>query len=350
MASTMDDTQIRYAVDAPGSRRGWFGRVEGGRRLYARVISTWVARRLADGGGSGRVHSVFRRSFNWRDSAGELFTVTTVEPGCIPAGILVDATAAAGLAARGISAGEVVHATARSVCLPQSGVTIDLSGAREEDLSVRGAMRTVESSGLGERARRSGASFSRMGVSAGFAPLLGHVGALAAGQASADSPDPVLRRGAAAVATLAHGYVLGDRCLLYHACRSLTGLGPGLTPSGDDVLVGFVGALHWMREQHGIEREVDMVCTVVAEAVEGQSTAVAQSYVRHAAQGRLPQRLTEYIEAVRDGTPRERERSMQNMARIGSTSGCDMALGALVGFCAAGLRRDRSAPRVRAYG
>lgn len=322
-------------------------------RLDAQEMSAWVAEQLAFGEIPGRVHSVFRSSFNWTDTNGELYSVIATDLGCTPGGILIVPGPDIDFTAWGVGPGEPVYANARRIQLPVAGVRVVVAHARTRVLSVGIDHRWVVSQDLTGRLAWGGSELCREGARDGLAPLLGHVRELVNGTAATQWRDPIQVRAAAAVTMLVRSCRHEDQVLLRCACESLTGLGPGLTPSGDDVLIGFVSALRAVEGLFGIERWVGTVCAVVNGVVngvvEGRTTDVAQSYVRHAVHGRVPRSVGEYIEALVCGTESERAAASRRMVRIGSSSGCDMALGVLIGLAGGCAVRDRRESTVSSW-
>lgn len=111
-----------------------------------------------------------------------------------------------------------------------------------------------------------------------------------------------------------------DAPTLAAAASQLAGLGPGLTPAGDDVLVGTMVALH----VYGRPR--------LAEPLVGaaeRTTAVSAAYLRAAARGEASEAWHQAIAALRSGDGVET--SCRRLMRFGETSGSDM----LAGFVAA---------------
>jgi hypothetical protein len=93
---------------------------------------------------------------------------------------------------------------------------------------------------------------------------------------------------------------------------SLVGLGPGLTPLGDDVLVGYLGACTLFGD--GAERE----CVAFAELLAARTSSLSATLLRLAAQGHLPEAAHCLLE---DGDP-------EPLLDWGASSG----LGLLVGL------------------
>ena len=107
------------------------------------------------------------------------------------------------------------------------------------------------------------------------------------------------------------------------ACHGLVGLGHGLTPSGDDVLIGFSAALR-VRE-HPF---ATLVASAAADAAPGRTTDVAAMFHAYAARGEYSQRIATVLERLLAGPSSE---DIQTALAWGASSGADCLLGVLLG-------------------
>lgn len=71
--------------------------------------------------------------------------------------------------------------------------------------------------------------------------------------------------------------------------RRLAGCGEGLTPSGDDLLLGFVAGLVLFRHSRGLARHI-------AESAARRTTALSATLLRHAARGEVPEPVHALLE------------------------------------------------------
>jgi hypothetical protein len=104
----------------------------------------------------------------------------------------------------------------------------------------------------------------------------------------------------------------------------LAGLGIGLTPSGDDVLVGAFVTGRWLGGMAG----------QVADAgggldFSGLTTRLGAAALAAAHAGQGPQPLHELLDAIADGGRGRIARATVALTRLGHTSGTDMAVGVL---------------------
>jgi Protein of unknown function (DUF2877) len=119
------------------------------------------------------------------------------------------------------------------------------------------------------------------------------------------------------------------------AVHRLIGRGPGLTPAGDDIIAGFLGAL-W--SAIGSDRARGAFVRALGTAVERAAVAtgaISRAHLDHALLGSLAEPLAEVRRQVGEGAPAPIvESAMAKALAVGHTSGEDGALGLLLGFAA----------------
>ncbi len=122
---------------------------------------------------------------------------------------------------------------------------------------------------------------------------------------------------------------------------ALIGLGFGLTPSGDDLLVGFLAGL-WCRPVSGRQGAFLRGFSDAVVAASRRTTDVSRAYLKWAARGCVAQRLYDLAAAiVKPCSPSkvvQLERQVVQLARqalaVGGTSGADGVYGLLLGLSA----------------
>jgi hypothetical protein len=103
----------------------------------------------------------------------------------------------------------------------------------------------------------------------------------------------------------------------------LAGLGEGLTPAGDDFLVGVIYAL-WATGTAG------EVIDNLVEAAVGRTTSLSAAWLQAAGRGEAAKPWHELMQAINENDAMAVERALQRIAAIGHSSGGD----ALAGFTA----------------
>jgi hypothetical protein len=127
---------------------------------------------------------------------------------------------------------------------------------------------------------------------------------------------------------------VGSRLLvddLAGVARLLGGLGPGLTPAGDDVLAGIVLARHvYGADETRLRAAVDLV----------RSTELSLAYLRWAARGQCIEPAHEVLAALAAGDAARVAAACARLVHHGATSGADLLLG--IQCAAEAIRRPRA--------
>jgi len=104
------------------------------------------------------------------------------------------------------------------------------------------------------------------------------------------------------------------------AIRFLLGRGKGLTPSGDDILMGYgAGLLAW--------GEPEPFCQALRQTLDRQTTDVSIAYLRAMLDGCANQDFCQLFLAVREGDTGRYPSQLETISRHGHTSGWDSLLG-----------------------
>jgi len=115
----------------------------------------------------------------------------------------------------------------------------------------------------------------------------------------------------------------------------LIGLGTGLTPSGDDLLVGYLAGL-WCTILDKSER-VQFVSNLGKAVVRlsRHTNDISRTYLYHASRGQVSSRLAGLAEAICRGENSDRFlTTVESALRVGHTSGMDTVTGLLIGLIA----------------
>ncbi|MEO3813914.1 DUF2877 domain-containing protein [Sphaerisporangium sp. B11E5] len=174
------------------------------------------------------------------------------------------------------------------------------------------------------------------------APPLGPVGADRLARAlprfteicEASGRRPGLPSGGAG-AMLAEGCHRGSLATAITAAEQLMGLGPGLTPSGDDMLAGLLVALRHLGGSAGVRRAVwlaDWLAATVAFDAGTRTTPISATLLHCAARGEACVDALAVLRGVAGRRPLEP--ALRRLLQIGHTSGADLAWGMRTGMSA----------------
>ena len=128
-------------------------------------------------------------------------------------------------------------------------------------------------------------------------------------------------------------FELGDIGGAAEEASHLIGMGPGLTPSGDDFLCGFLGTLSLVSPFLGDQRkDIDDLSRMVISSINGRTNPISHEYLKHYARGKPSGSTSRMIQSLLDGTESSLVESIKNVCRVGHSSGTDIALGVLTAF------------------
>ena len=264
-----------------------------------------VARRLAAGPpAAGRVHSVFERAVNLRLHDGRLVMLQGSGLLSAPFAAALERLPGAGTLAPGMAV------TRDGTRLMLGGAVIDWRGAE-----VAGTAITPDP----PAPRILGPLFDNAEPPRG-APGL-------------DS-----ERGARGRERLAEGIGRANAGAFLDGARALIGLGEGLTPAGDDCVVGALAVLCRLRPEFLARRPA--LRRQLAAVARRATTDVGREFLLHALDGAFSEPMVALLMAASEAKAREAARRLLS---VGHTSGADALLGMRLAWAALARRLPRGA-------
>ncbi len=110
--------------------------------------------------------------------------------------------------------------------------------------------------------------------------------------------------------------------------KGMIGLGPGLTPSGDDVLLGFISIVNtcddFISERENLKNEILYNLKYTSD--------ISAYFLKMALKNHYHEYVQNVICSLVNGTPEEAALSVRRLLTIGATSGADIALGMYLAF------------------
>jgi len=115
--------------------------------------------------------------------------------------------------------------------------------------------------------------------------------------------------------------------------RDLVGLGPGLTPAGDDFIIGWLAGLT-VAAQSPDQREFLAAMRSGIAALSGGTTPISRQHLADACALMFSERLSDVCLALASGAPRAAlETCLAAQMSVGATSGADAAAGLIFALC-----------------
>ncbi|GIX49078.1 MAG: hypothetical protein KatS3mg131_3289 [Candidatus Tectimicrobiota bacterium] len=271
----------------------------------------------------GRVFACSGRVIHVQTPAGRLLTVQGEGPLLTPLALAV-AEPVAALATR-LAAGALVG---QAPCPPETALCLHHAGAVAWDGYL--APLNLPARAYREAACRLTAWLAAQLPARGLAPVLL---ALAGGRPALA---PLAQRVYAVLAPL--GQQREVACWL-EACTDLVGLGEGLTPAGDDLLVGMLA----MWQAAGLLAGKAALAAPWLKTVSPRTTALSAEFLRCALAGHFAEPLGRLVRALLAPPDQPWLPLAQTLAGIGHSSGVDTLVGVALGATLVGLREEAAA-------
>jgi hypothetical protein len=269
-----------------------------------------------------QVHSVFLRACNIETDSGELVTLFAPGSGNLPHGIRC-ALPFAPLYAR-LCQGQAATLEGAALRIPAVDFVMDFSRAAvwNGTLSASPGLRGAGAQGA---LRELCETLRARAPDQGVAPAL-----FSSGSPHSTLERALVARMAQTLPILARATDTSDAGAVVSTLSALVGLGAGLTPAGDDFIVGYLAAL-WSRSY----REPGIAALLRALAVPvGQlslhTNAISRQMLLDALQGHFSERLTEVVGCVCGGG--DVAGATMRALEVGHSSGADVLCGLLFGY------------------
>ena len=185
------------------------------------------------------------------------------------------------------------------------------------------------------RVRQLVAEIQSLDCADGLGPLIPVIGAIA-GRNDAmeiESSIPIIKIALRPIRDIAHACRNRNIARALEAGRALVGLGPGLTPSGDDFLGGLLFTAHHLNAAFpGLIQSDQAQIADLLEWSRLRTNPISHTISFDHAQGQSVEPLHDLVAALLQGKESETTRCARQLVGIGSTSGWDMLAGALTGM------------------
>jgi hypothetical protein len=146
----------------------------------------------------------------------------------------------------------------------------------------------------------------------------------------------VVRAAGAPVRLLSDAAARRDAASAARAARGLAGLGPGLTPSGDDLLAGFAAAWTLVGDALGLDRAaLGRVADGLVVGARHRASALGFAWLGHAVRGEVLEPMTGFVTTLLAARPQDLGAVVRGALSVGSSSGTDWMVGFLLGGAAA---------------
>ena len=131
---------------------------------------------------------------------------------------------------------------------------------------------------------------------------------------------------------LARGTVKRDATSIERALWAMIGLGPGLTPSGDDFIVGYLAALWSQSSRDATLQPLLEDLRAPLRSMTAKTGAISRQFILDASVGQFSEPLVDLVRAIALGNGDHVAIAAARVLRIGHSSGADAVLGLLFGL------------------
>jgi len=275
------------------------------------------------------VHSVFRRVTNLRLDSGYLLSLSAPEVALAPNGVAIEMPADSTMTSVGLRPGQAATLSVLGLQILEACLHVTFAGAAHWEPRPRA--RGADRSDLCSAALAARAMLIAEGGPDSLLPLLW----IRDGPDMAEPTDFVAR--AAGPATLlCAAAARHDPWGVRAASRRLAGLGPGLTPSGDDLLAGFLASWVLTCEAMGVQvGPRDRVASAILQGAAPRASELGGVWLAHAVRGEVAEPMGRFFTALFAGDPGNLPSAVRSVLALGATSGTDWLVGAVLGTEAA---------------
>jgi hypothetical protein len=289
---------------------------------------------------AGSVHSVYRQACNVELNDGALVTLLGAEPGNLPHGIRCLLPEPEDFQVW-LRPGQAVAGDGLLLRIPEAAVAIDLSGAAHWRCGLDGCAIDPDAEASVRALRAARLVLQQQAPQGGFAPLLLQ-------DVVPDSPlervmQKRLRQTLPALGRAGSSFDCGAAA---QALERLTGLGPGLTPSGDDFIVGYLAALYARRSREPMLRPYLAGLIAPLTRLAAAANAISRQFMLNALAGEFSESLAQVALAIAARDELLLQQSTARLVRVGHSSGADSLAGLLFGLRPSLLVPDAPAPRL----
>jgi hypothetical protein len=283
----------------------------------------------------GEVYSVYRDSFYCLFPGRQVLLLHAAAYGVIPFGVAVPGLRNF-LAERRLTKGMGVLCRDLQLQVPELELTLSLGefGQSPGSADEHGAL--ASEAVILEHVRDAAAFLREKAGTKGLAGLVDVIDDLFAGAVSdkVAALNPFCRISYKRLSSLFSGMSGDDRQTITSSLDGLMGLGVGLTPSMDDVLVGLLCSLHYMK-QHTPYTVKGLACLqeTIASRSHLKTSLISAAYLTSAARGESYTIIDDVVRALLgDSSRTDLDGPFSRLLTVGSSSGAEMLLGIVLAF------------------
>ncbi len=279
------------------------------------------------------IHSVFNNVMNLAAPDNSIISLCRNNLPDGPASLITSLQAPNSWLTLGFHPGEPVTLSEHELRLPRNLVISGLANARIwNPLSAEELPRPHDPNAILDHIKRLSSTVSEMDASEGFSSLIPIFG----GNDTHGVSEAVTPFAAMYIPTIRNLYksiAAGDPEGVSVPAAALAGAGPGLTPSGDDLLSGLMLSLTLACKIFRFPPDLPhALCSRIYACTEGKTNSISRHFLRYSADG-IPDELSQRcILSLLSGSFEAVRQSAGELCRVGSSSGKEQLLGIILGI------------------
>jgi hypothetical protein len=117
-----------------------------------------------------------------------------------------------------------------------------------------------------------------------------------------------------------------------NAARKMIGLGPGVTPSGDDILIGYLAGLWSVTDEYDKRLRFVSSFGEALLSLTKETNEISRTYLYHAIHGQFSSRLSKLVNTIGEGNEEQTLVAAKDAMRVGHSSGMDSVTGLGIGL------------------
>jgi len=288
----------------------------------------------------GEIHSVFQHALNIRTSGGQLVSILSGADRAGPNTVVARLPRGVDFISMGLRAGMPARLRGTRVQLGAGDVQLRTGSARKWWPRLADGLELVDVHRLEINLAALDEKFAARPPSRGLGLLLNDAADMAAGRwdrvadrhRHGEDPGEFIAAALPAIQKLMQGYLKRDGLALQQGVEGLIGLGSGLTPSGDDLLLGFIGALGAIsKRMNGPEMEG------ILEAIRDhlyenrhRTTFISTNLLAFACAGRVAEPILNVIRSLLFEETASMMERVEVLLQQGDSSGSEVLVGILL--------------------
>lgn len=283
----------------------------------------------------GEIHSVFQRAVNIRTTGGHLISVISSAGQDGPNTLVTDLPRDMDFIAMGLRSGMPVRLDRVEVDLGRGALCLRIGRAQKWWPRLAGGAERLDWARLKRNVSSLLKNLPMMESEEGLGKLLFLVNEMVSGrwkELTGKRFNRTTRQALGGIRNLLTGVMERDETLLKKGLGKLVGLGTGLTPSGDDLLLGFSGSLSVVSRRARVPEMEDLLNLIERHlrALKDRTTFVSGNLLSYACAGRVSSPVLSVIRALMFHRPSEARSAAEDLMCLGASSGSEVLLGILL--------------------